>query len=70
MDEDGFIKAASFTAGNVHHANYFIDSLSSKESAAYADSAYKSRKQDDWLKDHHVANKVIGRTYRSTPFGA
>jgi IS5 family transposase len=36
VDEDGFIKAMGLTAGNVHH---FIDLLSGKESAVYADSA-------------------------------
>ena len=67
VDEDGFIKATAFTAGNVHDSNHFIDLLSGKESAVYADSAYKSHKHDDWLEDHHVENKVIERAYRNTP---
>ncbi|MDC3200256.1 transposase [Porticoccaceae bacterium] len=64
--EDGFIKATAFTAGNMHDSNHFVDLLSGKESAVYADGAYKSQKHDDWLIDHHVDNKVIERSYRST----
>jgi hypothetical protein len=43
VDEDGFIKATAFTAGNVHDSNHFTELLSGDESAVYADSAYKSR---------------------------
>jgi IS5 family transposase len=67
VDEDGFIKATAFTAGNVHESNHFTDLLSGKETEVYADSAYKSKKHDDWLEDHHVDNKVIERAYRNTP---
>jgi IS5 family transposase len=67
VDEDGFIKATAFTAGNVHDSNHFIDLLSSKESEIYADSAYKSKKHDDWLEAHHVNNKVVECAYRNTP---
>ena len=67
VDEDGFIKATAFTAGNVHDSNHFTNLLSGKESAVYADSAYKSQKHDEWLEDHHVDNKVVERAYRNTP---
>lgn len=67
VDEDGFIKATAFTAGNVHDSNHFTNLLSGKESAVYADSAYKSQKHDEWLEDHHVDNKVGARAYRNTP---
>lgn len=40
VEEDGFIKATDYTAGNVHDSNCFTDLLSGKESAVYADSAY------------------------------
>jgi IS5 family transposase len=66
VDEEGFIKATAFTSGNVHDSNHFIDLLSGKESEVYADSAYKSKKHDDWLEDHHVNNKVVERAYRNT----
>jgi IS5 family transposase len=56
-DEDGFIKATAFTTGNVHDSNHFTDLLSGKETEVYADSAYKSKKHDGWLEDHHVDNK-------------
>jgi len=67
VDEDGFIKATAFTAGNVHDSNHFTDLLSGKESEVYADSAYKSQKHDDGLKGHHIDNKVVERAYRNTP---
>ena len=67
VDEDGFIKATAFTAGNVHDSNHFIDLLSGNESEVYADSAYKSKKHDDWLESHQVGNKVVVRAYRNTP---
>jgi IS5 family transposase len=51
----------------VHDSNHFIDLLSGKETEFYADSAYKSKKHDDWLEDHHLDNKVIERAYRNTP---
>jgi IS5 family transposase len=56
VDEDGFIKATAFTAGNVYDSNHFTDLLSGKESEVYADSAYKSKQHDDWLEDHYVNN--------------
>jgi IS5 family transposase len=61
VDEDGFIKATAFTAGNVHDSNHFTQLLSGDELAVYADSAYKSKKHDDWLADHGIDNRVIGR---------
>ena len=67
VDEDGFIKATAFTAGNVHDSNDFTDLHSGKESEVYADSAYKSKKNDDWFEDHYVNNKVVDRAYRLTP---
>ena len=42
VDEDGFIKAIAFTAGNVHDCNHFTELLNGDESAVYVDSAYKS----------------------------
>jgi hypothetical protein len=54
VDEDGFIKAIAFTAGNVHDSNHFTELLSGDESAVYADSAYKSRKHDEWLEERGI----------------
>jgi IS5 family transposase len=67
VDEDGFIKVTAFTAGNVHDSNHFTDLLSGKETEVDADSAYKSKKHDDWLEDQHVNNKVVEFAYRNTP---
>jgi len=52
VDENGFINATAFTAGNVHDSNHFTCLLSGKESEVYADSAYKSKQHDGWLADH------------------
>jgi IS5 family transposase len=60
VDEDGFIKATAFTAANVHESNHFTQLLSGDESAVYADSAYKSKKHDDWLADCGIDNPMIG----------
>jgi IS5 family transposase len=43
--------------------NYF----SGDESAVYVDSAYKSRKHDEWLEERGIDNRVMGRAYRNTP---
>jgi IS5 family transposase len=67
VDEDGFIKATAFTAGNVHDSNHFTQLLSGDESAVYADRAYKSKKHDDWLADYGIDNRVIERAYRNKP---
>jgi IS5 family transposase len=67
VDEDGFIKATAFTAGNVHDSNHFTELLSGDESAVYADSAYKSRTHDEWLEERGIDNRVMGRAYRNTP---
>ncbi|MDP0563170.1 MAG: hypothetical protein QS721_12935 [Candidatus Endonucleobacter sp. (ex Gigantidas childressi)] len=46
VDEDGFIKSTDYTAGNVHDSNCVTELLSGDESAAYADSAYRSQSHD------------------------
>ena len=51
----------------MHDSNHFSDLLSGKESEVYVDSAYKSKKHDDWLEDHLINNKVVGRAYCNTP---
>ena len=43
VDEDGFIKATDFTAGNVHDSQVFTQLLDAKDRAVYADSAYSSK---------------------------
>jgi IS5 family transposase len=67
VDEDEFITTIGFTAGNVHDANHFTERLSGDESAVYADSAYKSRKHDEWPEERGIDNRVMGRAYRNTP---
>lgn len=70
VEEEGFIKATDYTAGNVHDSNCFIGLLSGRERAAYADSAYPSEKHDQWLSDRHIKNCLIKRAYRNRPLTA
>ena len=51
----------------MHDSNHFTDFLSGKESEVYANSAYKSKKHDDWLEVHYVNNNVVDRAHRNTP---
>ncbi len=67
VDEDGFIKATDFTSGSVHGSNRFTDPLDGDESATYADSAYCSKKHDDWLSENGIENRLTRRTYRNPP---
>ena len=67
VDEDGLIKSTDYTAGNVHDSNCFAELLSGSESAAYADSAYRSQAHDRWLAERNIANKIIKRAYRNKP---
>jgi len=67
VDEDGFIKKTDYSTGSPHDSNYFTELLSGKESAAYADSAYKSEEHDNWLEAHKIINRVIRKAYRNKP---
>lgn len=67
VDEDGFIKATDFTAGNVHDSQCFTSLLSGKEDQVYADSAYASEATDKWLADKQIENRVLERAYRNKP---
>lgn len=67
VDEDGFIKATGFTAGNVHDSQCFTELLSGTESQVYADSAYSSEKTNEWLADKKIENRVLERAYRNKP---
>ncbi len=67
VDEDGFIKAAGFTAGNVHDSQYFTELLSGTEAHVYADSAYASGNTNQWLAERGIENRVLERAYRNKP---
>ena len=67
VDEDGFIKALEFSAGNSHDSNHFTSLLSNDESAVYADSAYASGKHSDYLKGKNIDERMIKRAYRNKP---
>lgn len=64
VEEDGFIKCIVYTAGNVHDSTCFIDLLSGKESAVYADSAYASLAHEQWLSAHRGESRLTKRAYR------
>lgn len=67
VDEDGFIKSTDYTAGNVHDSNCFTDLLDGQESSVYADSAYSSKKHEEWLAARKIDNRIIKRAYRNNP---
>ena len=67
VEEDGFIKASVFTAGNIHDSQCFAPLLSGGESAVYADSAYKSEQHDALLAAHGSKNCILERAYRNRP---
>ena len=69
VDEDGFIKSTDYTAGNVHDSNCFTDLLDGQESSVYADSAYSSKKHEEWLAARKIDNRIIKRAYRNNPLG-
>ena len=67
VDEDGFIKATDFTSGSVHDSNCFTGLLEGDETSAYADSAYRSKKHNDWLSEKGIDNRLTKRAYRNRP---
>lgn len=67
VDEDGFIKSADFTAGNVHDSQCFTQLLNGQEAQVYADSAYASLATNDWLAERGIENCVLKRAYRNKP---
>lgn len=70
VDEDGLIKATDYSSGSLHDSNCFIDLLSGKESAVYADSAYRSKAHNEWLSERRIGNRVMKRAYRNRPLSA
>ena len=67
VEEDGFIKASTFTAGNIHDSQCLAPLLSGGESTVYADSAYKSEKHDALLAAHGSKNCILERAYHNKP---
>lgn len=64
VDEDGFVQAMEFTAGNVHDSQVFSELLSGEEEKVFADSAYASEKTNAWLSERNIDNGVLERAYR------
>lgn len=67
VEEDGFIKRYDVTAGNIHDSQVFESLLTGNEKEAFADSAYKSKARDKWLKDKRIGNRILERAYRNKP---
>lgn len=67
VDEDGFVQAMEFTAGNVHDSQVFTELLSGDEEKVFADSAYASEKTNAWLREKNIDNGVLERAYRNKP---
>ena len=67
VDEDGLIKATDYSSGSSHDSNHFTHLFSGNESAAYADSAYRSETHDQWLSERGIDNRLTKRAYRNRP---
>ena len=67
VDEDGFIKKSDFSTASPHDSNYCEGLLTGKESAVYADSAYKSQKYDALLRRKGIKNRIIRKAYKNRP---
>lgn len=65
VEEDNFIKAGVFTAGNIHDSQCLLPLLSGGESAIHADSAFKSEKHDALLEAQDTKNCILERAYRN-----
>lgn len=63
IDEDGFIKGYELTIGNVHDSNIFVRLLTGTEKEVYADSAYKSSRHNELLKNKGIKNQLLECAY-------
>lgn len=55
------------TGGNAHDSTQFEKLLTGSEVAAYADSAYKSKKHSELLRGRKIEERITHRAYRNTP---
>lgn len=69
-DEDGFIIATEITAGNVHDSNVFEKLIDEHTEAAYADTAYPSKKRAQWLAEQGIDNRILHKAHRNQPLTA
>ena len=67
VEEDGFVKSYQFTAGNIHDSQVFESLLDGGTRSVYADSAYKSKLHDAYLRQCGIQNKITHRAYRNRP---
>ena len=67
VDEDAFVRCFEYTTGSSHDSQTFEVLLTGEEAAAYADSAYQSKKTTELLKKRGVRNCVTRRAYRNNP---
>ena len=70
VDEEGLIKAHTFTPGNVHDSQCFMQLISGTEKEVCADSAYASEKTNSYLKEKRIGNGVLERAYCNKPLTA
>jgi IS5 family transposase len=64
VDEDGFIKALAYSAGNQHDSKFMEELITGHKGKVYADSAYKSKKHDRLLGSRSCIHE---RAYRNKP---
>lgn len=65
MKEDDFVKVMTLMAGNIHDSIPFEGLLTGNEKEVYADSAYKSAKHSQLLKQKKIKECITHRAYRN-----
>ena len=53
------------TPSSTHDSQAIKDLINEDDNALYADSAYKSKEIEDYLKENNVKSKIINRSYRN-----
>ena len=53
------------TPSSTHDSQAIKDLINEDDNALYADSAYKSKEIEDYLKENNVKSKIINRAYRN-----
>jgi len=67
VDEDGFVKKVTVTAGNVHDSKQLEPVLTGDESEVYADKAYYNKKTEKLLKEKGVRSRILRKAVRNRP---
>lgn len=68
VDEDGLVKAVYTTTANEHDSKglpFLLDKIQDKCSSIYADKGYKTKSNDNELKQRKIKNRIQDKAYRN-----